>query len=200
MPIIPSAIARRPTLAAAVLAALAVAACGKGAAEDAMLASDEAILRGRSDAVRFAPDALTPVLETAAAARAAYDRGDYRRARELALTVPGRAEAVRQAAAAAQADMTARWQQLLDTLPDRLTLVGDKLAALAGMRRPPTFITPEQTDTARTRLAQASESWSAALKAFNEGDLVEAVQRATSASTTADELATLLEPVVLPPG
>lgn len=191
---------RRRALAAAMLAALAVAACGKGAAEDAMLASDEAILRVRSEVVRYAPDALIPVLETAAAARAAYDRGDYRRARELALTVPERAEAVLKAASAAQAEMTARWQQLLDTLPDRLTLVADKLAALAGMRRPPTFITPEQTEAARARLAEASAAWSAALKSFNDGDLVEAVKRAASASTTADELASLLEPVVLPPG
>ena len=183
-----------------VVLALLASGCGKGAAEHAMLAADEAILRVKPEAERHAPDKFAALVASAAAVRAAYDRGNYQKARELALPLPQRADEVLQAAVAALDAMNARWNELRDVLPDQITLVGAKLSALGAMRRPPTFITPEQTEAARRRLAEASEAWSAALRAFNDGDLPAAVAKADSAHTTTTELASLLEPVVVPPG
>lgn len=193
--------ARSPRLAmaCAVLAALLTTACGKGAAQTALLAGDDAILRVKPAAEKFAPEAFASLVDRAAAARSAYDRGDYRTARDLASSLPARATDAQQAAEAAMNQAEARWQSLRDALPGLLNLVSDKLAALATMRRPPTFIGPEQIQSAGRRLAEANEAWSAALKAFNDGDLLGAVSRAAAAHGTLDELATLLEPIVLPP-
>jgi hypothetical protein len=186
-------------VACAVLVALLTSACGKGAARTALLAGDDAILGVKPDAEKYAPDAFASLVDRAAAARAAYDRGDYRSARDLASGLPARAAEVHQAAVAAMNEAEARWESLRDDLPDLLNLVSNKLAALATMRRPPTFIGPDETRAATRRLAEASEAWSAALRAFNDGDLIGAVARANAARATTDELAALLEPIVLPP-
>jgi hypothetical protein len=186
-------------MACAVLVALLAAACGKGAAETALLAGDDAILRVKPDAEKYAPDAFASLVGRAAAAKSAYDRGDYRTARELAAGLPARAAEVQQAAVAAMNQAEAQWESLRDALPDVLNLVSDKLAALATMRRPPTFISPDDARTAARRLAEANEAWSAALKAYNDGDLIGAAARAAAARATLDELAALLEPIVLPP-
>ncbi|MEW5983070.1 MAG: hypothetical protein AB1806_11975 [Acidobacteriota bacterium] len=189
---------RRRCVVWAVLAPLLAAGCGKGEAETALLASDEAVLRVRSEAEKYVPGEFASLVERAASARAAYDRGDYRTARQLASALPARAQEVQQAAETARTDMTARWNHLRDILPGLLNAIAEKLAALSLMRRPPTFITPEQTETSRRRLAEANGRWTAALNAFNDGDLIDAVNRAATARATLDELAALLEPVVLP--
>jgi hypothetical protein len=178
---------------------LLVAGCSKGPAEAALKAADEAIAQVQPEAAKFLPAGLEPLTAAAAEAKAKFDAGDYKAALAVAKNLPVKAADLAKDVAAKKNELMAKWNAVQGTLPALVQGLTERVGALAAMKKLPKGFDAAQLETAKTSLTDTTDLWATATNAFSAGDVVSAVAKAADVQTKADELAKLLETVVLPP-
>jgi hypothetical protein len=178
---------------------LLVAGCSKGPAEAALKAGDEAIAKVAPIAEKLVPEQFKTLTDTAAAAKASFDKGDYSAALATAKDLPAKADEVMAAAAAKKDELTASWKGLADSLSAQVAGLTEKITAIGAMKKLPKGIDVKGFDAAKTGLAEVTGLWAQASEAFGAGNLQTALQAGNDVKVKAEALAKSIEGVVLPP-
>jgi hypothetical protein len=181
-----------------ILAMVVVAGCSRGPAEAALEAANEALAQVQPEAAKFLPAESQALANAVAEARAKFDAGDYQAALASAKDLPAQAAEVANTVAARKNELLARWNGVQSTLPAKVQGFADKINALRVMRKLPKGLDPAQVETAMASLTDVNDLWATANNAFSAGDVVTALAKAADVQARADELATLLDTVVLP--
>jgi hypothetical protein len=187
-----------PRYAWIAFAALLLAACASQMepAQRSISNIDAALGTAAPDAAKYVPDQLTDVRREFDELKAAFDRHDYADVLKGAPAVMDRAQGLKSAAAAKNAELTQalgeEWSGLAARLPEHMTTLQNRIEFLAkkSSRKMAAGI---DLDAARGRLSEASSVWSKVQAAFATGNLDEAVTTAKSLETSLEGLASTLK-------
>jgi hypothetical protein len=180
------------TFASVTLAAFVAVACGKGPAQAALTAADTAVSATRADGEKFVPEQFKALSDAAADAKAKFDAGDYKGSLEVAQSIPAKATAVTQAAAAKKEELMNSWKAMEGSLPDMVAAIQKKVMELATAKKLPKGLDKAGLEAAKTSLEGATATWAEAGTAFSAGDLTSARAKASQVKATAEDLMTKL--------
>jgi hypothetical protein len=183
---------------ALLLASLILAACGgqKAPAEKAVAEAEASIATLREDAARFAPDQLKGLEDELAQLKDNLAKQNYPAvltlARELNKGIAGVNETV--AAEKANADalaqqLTERWNTLSTELPEMVEAVSARVASLAkNPKKLPEGVDAASFENIKTTADTMAKDWQAALGAFANNNMQEAVDMAQAAQDKGTEV------------
>lgn len=167
---------------------LVVTACGKGAAETAVKAADDALEGARTEAEMYAPAEFAQVDAEVKSAREMMSKGDYQGAAATAQQVPAKVEEVKKIAMAAKESLTKEWTDMQATVPAMVEAVNAKVKELDDAKRTPKGATKEDWADWKNRLDSANQAWAQASSAAQDGQVKTAVESGRQAKATAEEL------------
>ncbi|MCM2257003.1 MAG: hypothetical protein NDJ94_15230 [Vicinamibacteria bacterium] len=156
------------------LAAFA-AACGKAPAEAALKASDTALEAARPQVEKFVPAEWKSLSDESAAARAEFEKGNYKEALTAAQGLLPKIQAAVTAAGARKQELTASFEGMKASLPATLDALGKQLEAYAAMKKLPAGLDKATVTAAQADLPNVTQAWGEATTAFESGDLMKAV-------------------------
>jgi len=178
---------------------LVVVGCSKGPAEAALKAADEAIAKVKPEAEKFVPEQFAALTETAAAAKANFDKGDYAAALTAAKDLPAKATEVETAATAKKDALMGQWSELSKDIPAKLVDVTEKVNTLAAMKKLPMGFDAKKLDEIKTRMADMNSTWTKAGEAFSAGDIKGALEMGGSVKAAAEWLQTSYDAIMPKP-
>ncbi len=179
------------------LASLMLVACGgqKEPAEKAVAEAEAAISALREDAARFAPDQLKGLEEELAQLKDNLAKQNYpavlQLARELTKSIGATNETV--AAEKANADVVAqqltdRWNTLSTELPEMVESVTARVTSLAKTKKFPEGVDAASFENIKMAADTMAKDWQAALGAFANNNMQEAVDMAQAAQDKGTEV------------
>ena len=179
------------------LASLMLAACGgqKEPAEKAVAEAEASIAALREDAARFAPDQLKGLEDELAQLKDNLAKQNYPAvltlARELTKSIASVNETV--AAEKVNADalaqqLTDRWNTLSTELPDMVESVSARVVSLAKSKKFPEGVDAASFENIKAAADTMSKDWQAALGAFANNNMQEAVDMAQAAKDKGTEV------------
>jgi hypothetical protein len=178
---------------------LVVVGCSKGPAEAALKAADEAIAKVKPEAEKFVPDQFKALTESAATAKAAFDKGDYAAALAAAKDLPAKANEVMTAATAKKDELMGQWTELSKVIPAKMLDVTDKVNQLAAMKKMPAGMDAKKLEEVKARVADMAGAWTKAGEAFTAGDIKGALELGDNVKTSAEWLQTTYDAIMPKP-
>jgi tRNA U34 5-methylaminomethyl-2-thiouridine-forming methyltransferase MnmC len=169
--------------------ALLIAGCSlsKAPAQAAITAAEEALNLVRAEAQQFVPDQLA-MLETALGnAKNSFTKGDYNAAIAAAKDIPLKIKDLTAAIEAKKAELPKVWEALAKDVPK---LIASTKAAVAKAKG----VDPAMLDQAKASLDEMPATWTKAQAAFKDGNLAEAVGRATEITDQCAKIAADIAP------
>ena len=176
-----------PAVFAAVL--LALAACNRGPARDALAEIEQSLAAVRPELAEYAPEALAGLDAVVRDVRARLDEGRYTDALRLAQSVPARVDAARASAASRKQALLAQWPPLAAALELRTTALSSRLAELAAAATPPRGLDPQRLVALQADGAALLQVQRDAAAAAQAGSLSRALRLGHAALAQADALA-----------
>ena len=173
--------------------ALLLMACNSGqkkAAEDAINAAQTAITAAQPEAAKYVPDQLKAAQDVLQSAKDALAKEDYQTALTAAQDASSKAKDLPAAATAKKDELTKEWASLSESIPKSLDTVKKKLDACSHGAKMPAGMDKAKLADAKTQYDQFKQGWSDAGAAFQQGNLLDAVKKA---SVVKDGLAKLAE-------
>ena len=182
---------------ALLLASLMLAACGgqKEPAEKAVAEAEASIAALREDAARYAPDQLKGLEDELGQLKDNLAKQNYPAvltlARELTRSVASVNETV--AAEKANADvlaqqLTDRWNTLSTELPEMVESVTARVASITKTKKYPEGVDAAAFENIKASADTMSKDWQAALGAFANNNMQEAVDMAQAAQDKGTEV------------
>ena len=182
---------------ALLLAGLMLAACGgqKEPAEKAVAEAEASIAALREDAARYAPDQLKGLEDELGQLKDNLAKANYPAvltlARELTRSIASVNETV--AAEKANADvlaqqLTDRWNTLSTELPDMVESVTARVASITKTKKYPEGVDAAAFENIKASADTMSKDWQAALGAFANNNMQEAVDMAQAAQDKGTEV------------
>lgn len=178
---------------------LVVVGCSKGPAEAALKAADEAIAKVKPEAEKFVPDQFKALTETAAAAKANFDKGDYAAALNAAKDLPAKATEVATAAAAKKDELVAKWNEMSKNIPAAILGLNDNLKALTAMKKLPPGVDAAKIENVKGQMDAINTAWTKAGEAFTAGDITGALDLGSKVQNDAGVLTTAFEAIMPKP-
>ena len=173
--------------------ALLLAACGgaqKEATEAAINAAQTAINTASAEAAKYVPDQLKAAQDTLQSAKDALAKGDYTAALAAAKDAASKASDLAKAVAAKKDELMKGWASLSETMPKSMDQVKAKLDAYSRGAKMPAGMDKSKLAEAKEQYAQLKQSWADAAAAAQQGNLGDAMQKASSVK---EVLAKLME-------
>lgn len=173
--------------------ALFLIACGsaqKEATEAAVNAAQGAITATQGEAAKYAPEQLKAAQDSIQSARNALAKGDYDRALKSAQDAANKAKDLAATATAKKTELTKGWNTLNESMPKQMQEVKKRLDAYSHGARMPVGLDKDKLADARTQYDQLKQGMADATAAFNQGNLPEAMNKASGLQ---DVLAKLME-------
>jgi hypothetical protein len=168
--------------------------CGKGPAEAALKAADDAVAAAKPDAEKYVPEQYKALTEAVTAAKAKFEAGDYAAVTESLKDVPTKAAEVTKAAAAKKEELAAAWKGIADTLPAAVDGVKAKIEEIVKTKKMPKGMDKDKLAALQTDLTAVSQGWTEASAAFQGGDVMGAIEKAKAVKAKADGLVASLAP------
>lgn len=178
------------------LVAILVAACGsadKGPAETALKAAEEAINSAKGEASKYVPDQVSSLDSALAATREKLSKGDYKAVLSEAPALTSKAQEIASAAAAKKAELTKSWEGLSSGMPRVVEAIQSRVDILSQSKKLPAGMSAETLAQAKAGLSEITQQWTAATEASKNGNLMDAVAKASSVKVKAAEVLTLLK-------
>jgi len=179
--------------------AFLAASCGsrqKDAIEAAIRAAETALNTVKAEAVKYAPEQLEAAQAALQSAKDALAKEDYPAALKAAQDAANKAREVAASAAAKKEEWTKTWSSLNESIPRSMNEVKRRLDAYSHGARLPSGMDKEMLEEAKTQYEQLKQTWTEASSAATQGNLGEAIQKATGMQ---DALAKLKEAVGMKP-
>jgi hypothetical protein len=152
----------------------------KTTAEAAVRLADQAWTSLGPQAKTLAPEQFKTVQDSLAAAHEALNKGDYDAALAAAKDLPAQVKALTVAVQAKKGELTAKWEQLNDTMPGLVSAVQSRIESLTKTHHLP--------KGAADGLASAKQNWGNAASAFQSGQLADALSKGSEAQTKLTDL------------
>ncbi len=138
------------------------------------------------------PDQLKEVEDSLAAAKDNFQKGEYQQALAGAKDLAGKAKDLAAAISAKKEELTKSWQDMSSGLPEMLKAIQSRVNILSKSGRLPAGLNKEKFDAAKTSLAGITQTMTDAQTAFQSGNLMEAVNNATTVKEKAAEIMAML--------
>ena len=186
---------RTPSRALGVVgAALFAVACGKGAAEQALATASAAIEQAKPEVEKYLPGESKQMSDGLRAAKASFDKGDYKRTLTLAQALIPQVQAAVDAAAKKKDELVASFNQLKASVPGMVDSLKRRLTQLAAAPTLPADLDQETVATAQANLGSVAAAWTDALAKFDSGDVIAAVTKANDVKEKVEEMAKVIPP------
>lgn len=158
-----------------------LASCGseKGAATSAIQAAETAWAAAKDNVAKILPDDAKSMDDAIAAAKASLDGGDAKAALAAAKDLPAKIQALTASLPAKEAELRGVWDTLNASLPGIVASVQKQVDALAKSKKFPEGMDAAGFDGVKGSLAEANQMWTEAQSAQLNGNLGEAVAKAT---------------------
>jgi hypothetical protein len=156
---------------------------GKGAANRAIEAADQAVAALPPDAVKIAPEELAPVLDAVKTAKAQRDKGDNELAIATVKDIPARAQALAAQLPGKRAQLTAVMDTLQVAMPRNLAAIKTKLDEADRTKKLPPGVDAQQLQAARETYAAAMTEWSTIVASYKAGELASARSKSLELKT-----------------
>ncbi|MCX5849980.1 MAG: hypothetical protein NTW65_11090 [Deltaproteobacteria bacterium] len=153
---------------------------GKGAAELAIKTAEEAVNATKAEAAKIIPDEVKSLEDTLATAKEKIVKGEYKAALEEATALAGKAREVLAAAKAKKEELTKKWTELSQGVPQTVADIQSKVDSLSKVKKLPASLTKEKLAEAKAGLASIKDEWTKAEESFKIGSFADAVNVATS--------------------
>lgn len=176
------------------LLAAVAAACGKAPAETALKASDTALEAARPQVEKFAPAEWKSLSDESVAARAEFEKGNYKEAQAAAQGLLPKIELAVTAAGARKQELTASFEGLKASLPATLDSLGKQLEVYAAMKKLPAGLDKATVAAAQADLPNVTQAWGEAAQAFEGGDLMKAVEGGMAVKARVEEMVRIFMP------
>jgi len=179
------------SLAAVVLLALALGACGdkaKAPAEMAIKAAEDGLNAARAEAEKYIPDQVKEAEDALKSAKELLAKKDYAAATSAAGTVAAKTKELAVAAAAKKEELTKGWEEQAKLLPNMIAAIKSRVDILSKSKKLPANLDPAKLDGAKSGLAEITKTWEEASAAFKEGALADAAAKAKAVKDKAVEI------------
>lgn len=178
----------------AVLFAFSLAACerGKAPAEQAIKAAEGAYDTVKAEAMKYVPDQAKAVEDALNAAKDSFAKKDYAAATSAATAAAGKAKDLVAAVAEKKAELSKKWEDLSGGLPKMLDAIKGRVDTLSKSRKLPANLDKAKFEEAKNGLADANKVWDEANNAYKEGNLADALAKATTVKEKATEIMSTL--------
>ena len=181
------------------IAIVTLAACEsaeKAPAAAAISAAQNAIDAVKGEAMKYVPDQVKSAQDAVAAARASFEKKDYKAALAGAQDATAKAKELGAAVATKKAELTKSWEEMSNGVPKMAEVIKSRVDILSQSKKLPAGVDRAKLDDAKAGLASLNESWAAASDAFKSGDMFDAVSEGKSAKDKAVEIMTALNMTV----
>ena len=175
--------------------ALLVAGCGnaqKEATEAAINAAQTAINTAQGEAAKYVPDKLQAAQTALQTAKDALAKGDYQAALTAAQDAANKAKDLAAAAAAKKDEWTKGWADMNASMPKSLDAVKAKLDAYSHGTHMPAGLDKTGLADAKTQYEQLKQIWADASASATQGNLGDALKKASAMKDVLAKLAELL--------
>ena len=158
-----------------------LASCGseKGAATSAIQAAETAWAAAKDNVAKIIPDDAKSMDDAIAAAKASLDGGDAKAALAAAKDLPAKIQALTASLPAKEAELRGVWDTLNSGLPGIVASVQKRVDVLSKSKKLPEGIDTMAFDGVKSSLTEANQMWTEAQSAQLNGNLGEAVAKAT---------------------
>jgi HEPN domain-containing protein len=162
--------------------AMMLAACGgaeKEATEGAINGAQTAINAASAEAAKYVPDQLKSAQDTLESAKDALAKGDYSAALSGAKDAAKKASDLVAAAAAKKQELMKDWTSLSESIPKSMEQIKARLDAYSHGAKMPEGMDKSMLATAKDQYAQLKQVWADATAAAQQGNLGDAMQKAS---------------------
>ena len=153
---------------------------GKSAAELAIKTAEEAVNATKAEAAKIVPDEVKSLEDALAAAKEKFVKGKYKEALGEATALAGKAKDVLAAAKAKKEELTQKWTDLIQGIPQMIADMQSKVDSLSKLKKLPANLTKEKFEEAKAGLASVKDEWTKAEESFKTESFADAVSMATS--------------------
>lgn len=176
----------------AFIAGLMVSGCasGKGPAEEAIKAAEQAVQGAKEEAMKVVPDQIQSLEAALNSAKDKFAKKDYKAALTEAQAIPGKVKEVLEAAKSKKEQLTKAWTNLSQSLPKIMDSIKKKIDTLSKSKKLPKDIPAQKFAEAKTMFSEAMKEWGLSQESFKAGNLSEAV---TKANTVKEKAAQILQ-------
>lgn len=175
--------------------ALWIAGCGaaqKEATEAAINAAQTAVNTAQGEASKYVPDQLQAAQGAIQSAKDALAKGDYTGALAAAKDATVKAKDLAAAAAAKKEEWTKEWGSMSDSMPKSLDTVKAKLDAYSKGAHMPAGMDKAKLADAKGKYDALKQSWGDASAAATQGNLGDAIKKASEMKETLANLKEML--------
>jgi len=164
---------------------LLAAACSgaKGRAEADVAAADRAVTALPADAAKVVPDQLTPLTDAVNQGKDQLAKGDYAAASASVREVAAQTQLLADSLPARKARLAAALDTLAVAMPRNLAAIKAKLDSIAMAKRLPRGLDEQELQEAKDTYAAVGAEWVEVMKAYQAGELANAMSRAQSLKT-----------------
>ena len=183
----------------AAIAGLVLVACesaDKAPAAAAITTAQTAIDAVKGEAAKYVPDQVKSVEDALAAAKANFEKKDFKAALTGAQDAAAKAKDLGAAAAAKKAELTKAWEEVSSGVPQLAAAIKSRVDILSQSKKLPAGLDKAKLDGAKADLAALNQSWTEASEAFKSGNVTDAVGKARVAKDKAVEAMTALNMTV----
>jgi len=166
---------------------------GKGAATAAIKAAETAWAAAKDNVTKILPDDAKSIDEAIAAAKASLEQGDAKAALAAAKDLPAKIEQLSAGLAAKEAELRGAWDSLNAGLPGVVSAVQKRVDILSKSKKLPAGIEQAAFDGAKSSLAEAKQMWAEAQSAQQNGNLGEAMAKASGVKDLLGKVLTALK-------
>ena len=167
-------------------------AAQKEATEAAISASQTAINAAQGAAEKYVPEQTKAAQDALQAAKDALAKGNYEEALKDTKEATDKAKAALDAAKAKKEEWTNTWNNLSQSAPKPMNEVQAKLDAYKKNGKLPPGVDQTTMDSAKAQFDQLKQSWADATAAYKNGNLADAMQKASTLKEGLQKLKDLL--------
>jgi hypothetical protein len=175
--------------------ALLAAGCGnaqKEATNAAVNAAQTALDAAQVEAAKYVPDQLQAAKTALQSAKDTLAKGDYQAALTAAEDAASKAKELAAAAKAKKEEWTKTWADLNESMPKSMNQVKSKLDAYAHGAHMPKGMDKEKLADAKAQYEQLKQSWADASAAATQGNLGDALKKASGMKVALAKLMEML--------
>ena len=166
---------------------------GKGAATAAIQAAETAWTAAKDNVAKILPDDAKSIDEAIAAAKTSLEQGDAKAALAAAKDLPAKIQQLTAGLAAKEAELRGAWDSLNAGLPGVVSAVQKRVDLLSKSKKLPAGIEQAAFDGAKSSLAEAKQMWTEAQSAQQNGNLGEALAKASGVKDLLGKVLTALK-------
>ena len=159
----------------------------KGPAQLAMKAAEQAVETTKAEAAKLVPEEVAALEAAMASAKGKLENGEYKAALTEAQGLVGKAKDVLVAAKAKKDELTKKWTELTEGIPQIVEAIQEKVDSLSKLKKLPKKITADELEEAKSGLEAVRADLAKAQESFTSGNITEAIATATAVKEKASK-------------